>query len=285
MLPDYIYAPFWTDKDMRQDDIILEMLKKLISHGEPFVPDKMYLSKETRQRYVKMKIPEDFNRIQKAIRVYEYLTFGFMKEDSPYFHFAVERRSYDGINPFGRKADPNCVYLQLESHLFNQQSIVQKFLEVCKLLYEMSEPYYGYAHDSNDANQIDNKEEWSNIYHTPQFCMVYWANFFGPSVVENYGGKEKFLKAPCWKVEELKDGGILLLLYPDPLHPESEEKREIQNKVLDYFGLPIIEANARVRKEEKPKTNEGRKLEEGKIDLGEESLKYEIWVKRANDKK
>ncbi len=36
---------------------------------------------------------------------------------------------------------------------------------------------------------------------------LYWRNIFGPSYVERYG-RDFFLNAPGWKVEELSDGGV-----------------------------------------------------------------------------
>jgi hypothetical protein len=38
--------------------------------------------------------------------------------------------------------------------------------------------------------------------------FVFWANFFGPAYVEQYG-REFLWNAPGWRVEELEDGGIL----------------------------------------------------------------------------
>lgn len=240
MLPKYIYSSFWTDKDLRKNDIILTILKDVISFDKIFLPNMFYLSQETRDRYVRFKIPDDFDRVKKAINVYGYLSFGFMREKVTYFHINFGRRSYDGVNEYGRKADPNTINVELEKGLFEDDFIVSKFVRLCKIVYDISKPYYGYLHESRDGNKIARDDEWLKIYHKPQFCMLYWANFFGPSVVENYGGKSKFLNAPCWKVEELDDGGILLVLYPNPLNPEKKEKREIQNNVLEYFGLKHI---------------------------------------------
>lgn len=240
MLPDYVRGVFWTDKDLRKDDIILKVTQEVISFGEPFVPNKMLLDDNTRMRYVKFKIPDDYNRIKESINIFDNLKFGFMRDESDYFHLSFGRRSYDGVNQYGRNASPNTIGLEVERRLFDDDSVVSKYLNVSKLLYSEIEPYYGYIHDSGDGNKIARDDEWLKIYHTPQFCMLYWANFFGPSVVENYGGKSKFLEAPCWKVEELPDGGIFLLLYPNPLDPDSEDKRAVQNRILEYFGLRPI---------------------------------------------
>jgi hypothetical protein len=237
MLPDYVKCVFWTDKNLREADIILKVTQEIISFGEPFIPNKMLLDDNTRMRYVKFKTPKDYDRIKESINTYDNLKFGFMKEENDYFHLSFGRRSYDGVNQYGRKASPNTIGLELERHLFSDKSIVLKYLEACKCLYLETEPYYGYIHESDDVQKIRRQDEWLKIFHTPQFCLIYWANFFGPSVVENYGGKSKFLDAPCWKVEELSDGGILLLLYPNPLDPDSDGKRSVHNRVLKYFDL------------------------------------------------
>lgn len=240
MLPDFIRCIFWSDTDFRKDDIIIEILQDMITNGKPFIPDKMFLSKDTRNRFKKLKIPDDYKRIKESLDIFDNLSFVFMKEENDYFHLSFGRRPYDGINQYGRKASPNTIGLELERHLFKDESIVSKYLNVCKFLYSRTNPYYGYIHDSIDGNKIARDDEWFDIFHKPQFCLLYWVNFFGPSVVENYGGKSRFLNAPCWKVEELDDGGILLLLYKNPLNPDKIEKREIQNNCLEYFNLKPI---------------------------------------------
>jgi len=240
VLPDYVRCIFWTDKDLREDDIILKVLKKVVAIGEPFSPNKMLLDDDTRMRYVKCEIPKDYDRIKKSINVYDNLKFGFMREQNDYFHLNFGRRSYDGRNQYGRKASPNTVGLELERHLFTDDSIATQYVETCQLLYDKVSPYYGYVHESDDVQKIHREDEWLEIFHTPQFSLIYWINFFGPSVVENYGGRKRFLKAPGWKVHELDDGGIMLILYPNPLQPETKEKRSVQNAVLQHFDLEPI---------------------------------------------
>ena len=60
--------------------------------------------------------------------------------------------------------------------------------------------------------------------------MLYGANFFGPEMVARLG-REFLLQAPCWRVVELDDGGVLLVAsksflangwtWPSPSTPAS----------------------------------------------------------------
>ena len=61
-----------------------------------------------------------------------------------------------------------------------------------------------------------------------------WLNLLGARLVEQFG-RSRLLDAPVWKVEELGDGTILVLLGPDPdrYEPSSAER------LREYFGLPI----------------------------------------------
>lgn len=45
-----------------------------------------------------------------------------------------------------------------------------------------------------------------------------WLMLFPPAMVETYG-RETLLEAPAWHVEELDDGGILLVSTPNPTYP------------------------------------------------------------------
>jgi hypothetical protein len=47
---------------------------------------------------------------------------------------------------------------------------------------------------------------WTNV-HNLELKYLFWRNVFGPRYVERYG-RDFFLNAPGWKVEELADGGI-----------------------------------------------------------------------------
>lgn len=60
---------------------------------------------------------------------------------------------------------------------------------------------------------------------------VYWCQIVPPAIVEAVG-KDTLLAVPVYRVEELDDGGILIVLHHYPVE-ETEEK-----EVADYLGVP-----------------------------------------------
>jgi hypothetical protein len=56
---------------------------------------------------------------------------------------------------------------------------------------------------------------------------VCWLNVFGPKLVETVG-RERMLSTPAYRVEELPNGAVLLVLWPTPSNFASEEARLAQ---------------------------------------------------------
>ena len=75
---------------------------------------------------------------------------------------------------------------------------------------------------------------------TKRIQELYWANFFDKEYVKHYG-KDFFLKAPVWKVEEMENGGVLVQLS-SKIAPASEKSID-QIKIAEYFqsaGLKLL---------------------------------------------
>jgi len=64
-----------------------------------------------------------------------------------------------------------------------------------------------------------------------------WLNFFGKEKVEEIG-REKLLSAPAYKVEELEDGAIVVLLSPTMYEDNSDHTLE---KLVKHLGLKNVE--------------------------------------------
>jgi hypothetical protein len=91
------------------------------------------------------------------------------------------------------------------------------------------------AHSNDDINLARfpdfgrDKEAWfrdgfDKIYE------VCWLNVFGPKLVETVG-RERMLSTPAWRVEELPNGGVLLVTWPTVTDFASEEARLAQARV------------------------------------------------------
>ena len=107
--------------------------------------------------------------------------------------------------------------------------------------YDYLQPWYGWLdydqHDFLSFEAISERKELDTLY---------WANFYGPQYIEKYG-LNTFQKSPCWKKEELPDGGIYLQLSEYFTKPVSgKEKWELQEYFSPYgvslsYGNPFEE--------------------------------------------
>jgi hypothetical protein len=237
----HISATFYSHLDFRKNGTIVDVYLQSLKMGDDYKPILYYLSGLTRNRYIKLKESLIKPSLLRATEDYDNLGFGFLRENDGYYHLEISLRSFDGFNKYGRPANPNICRVVFSESYFQSESFVEHYLKNLIGSYEMISPFWGKAHELDDGLMILDRKKWNDVYGKPAFYMIYWANFYGPETVEKNGGKDKFLNAPCWRVEELSDGGIMLILYPSPLNPASPEKRTIQNRVLEYFGLEPID--------------------------------------------
>jgi hypothetical protein len=89
-------------------------------------------------------------------------------------------------------------------------------------------PYFG------RDERTSRRDGFDKIYE------VSWLNVFGPKLVESVG-RERMLSTPAWRVEELPNGSILLVMWPTAADFASDEAREAQARAhvhlrpdLDY---------------------------------------------------
>ena len=93
-----------------------------------------------------------------------------------------------------------------------------KLLNLGKRIYYALSPIEGYADIDIDIIKRNSK------------ISIYWGNFFTPQIVERIGRK-KLVSSPAWRMENLEDGGILLILTSNPIIIE-KAKAEVE-KHLD----------------------------------------------------
>lgn len=87
---------------------------------------------------------------------------------------------------------------------------MRPLIDVCKLIYEMLHPEYGYG--------LVNPEHLTNPDVKPQ--AIYDYNFLGPQLVQEIG-RETVLKISAWQSFEFSDGGVFFEMTPRTL-----DKRE-----------------------------------------------------------
>jgi hypothetical protein len=68
---------------------------------------------------------------------------------------------------------------------------------------------------------------------------IYWKTLFGKPYVD-WIGKEKIIKAPCFKINELTNGSVELQAYENPEDYNTETAMQQVKKIKDYLGNDIF---------------------------------------------
>jgi len=116
-------------------------------------------------------------------------------------------------------------------------------VEAAMRLYSLIEPAYGLVHDDHRLSKsLEVQGPLGSVSHGivwPHQGLpgVYWATFFGPEYVTMFG-RERLLglddRGHVDRIEELDDGGLLLVLSESPLDHEINAKR--QKATRSYLG-------------------------------------------------
>jgi hypothetical protein len=115
---------------------------------------------------------------------------------------------------------------------FSEEERCGKFVELVRAWASRHPVTYSRAHSADDAELAGSpnfgrddetmyRDGFDKIYE------VFWLNVFGPKLVEAVG-RERLLSTPAWRVEELPNGCILLVLWPTPADFASEQSRLVQ---------------------------------------------------------
>jgi hypothetical protein len=113
---------------------------------------------------------------------------------------------------------------------YNNLQYCSRFLTIATKLYEVLHPTFGW---------VDLYHGWTTTHEdieAMQLRYLYWANFFGPRLVEKIG-RERIQTAPAWRVEQLDDGGLLYLLAP---HLGSTDEHVSTELVKERFGVEHV---------------------------------------------
>lgn len=154
--------------------------------------------------------------------------------------------------------------------LFDRYVGLDKLIAIAKSFYDVTGANWGKMrndfHEHSLGTHFDdegNVRGWSPPKVKNALPGLFWANFFGPEYVEMWG-RDRLLSAPCYKVEELRDGGMMILLSKSPFDASKPDYGDMKQKLYDYLGddpftgkvLPIF------RIEEGRKRRDARPLKE-----------------------
>jgi hypothetical protein len=115
---------------------------------------------------------------------------------------------------------------------FSEAERCRKFVEMVRAWASRYPVTYARAHSVDDAELAGSPNfgrDDETLYRDgfDKIYEVFWLNVFGPKLVETVG-RERMLSTPAWRVEELPNGCILLVLWPTPADFATEQARIIQ---------------------------------------------------------
>ncbi len=133
---------------------------------------------------------------------------------------------------------------------FREASHLSKTIQFAKRLYSIVEassghvchwdlePRYDRVEERTEEGGIRNRPRFPGVHHN--LSGLYWANFFGPEYVEMWS-RDFLLGAPCYGVEDLDDGGMLLYLADSPLRAKEESYSVAKERLFAYLGLDAFD--------------------------------------------
>lgn len=115
-----------------------------------------------------------------------------------------------------------------DSVLGTSESDVERLIGLAVELYDLLNAVYGRI----EAGGEDDRGSFINA----SIPNVYWVNFFGRPYVDMFGA-EKLRTAPCYRVQELFDGGFMLMLTATREEALSQEGRAKAQAVKEHLGI------------------------------------------------
>lgn len=107
----------------------------------------------------------------------------------------------------------------------------QRYLAIGKWLYDLLQPALGWIERCRPRGYTSCGDVENHM-----ITHLYWANFFGPAYVDDYG-RDFLLSAPGWEVESLGDGGVLHVLSPSLA---GTGPRPVIEEVKRYFKVDSV---------------------------------------------
>jgi hypothetical protein len=213
---------------------VLKLIDVLNSHPGVWLPTKYDLQEPVRLGF-NSENQEDFINVWLSDAVWPIL-----KRRDPYTLSLSTQWWYQEHHQF------NELDASIDPRYFKRQEMIDEVLQGARDLYIWGQVLHGYItheHDWDNKNYFDTLTEIASgrMVSTGGLSLeeglpgIYWANFFGPTYTQFFG-RTTFLTAPAYHVEELPDGGFLLLTASSPLHYMKEEVRVREKALIEHLG-------------------------------------------------
>ena len=239
-----------------------KILQCLVQAGDIFVPEVFDGGKQTGGRKVK------FDSQDLSLPLKEWV-------DDPYSLGIIAERQGPVESTLHVSATSFVMFdhlgLSVDSRWFTIAEHVDRFVGLARDLCGIIRPNSGYVQNWRSERVLGEiTDEYGNLvgYSAPKVKWalkgIFWGNFFGPEYVEMFGRK-KMMTAPCYKIEELQDGGVLLLLSKSPLEASEPEYLARKNELYAYLGqdaftgklMPTFRTEGRKKRDARPLVETG----------------------------
>ncbi len=224
-----IASNFFTRKDLHDRDLVRLLLNLLASNAN-FEPTAFQVG----QRW--MPIDGDFDQLTN-----HWMASGSinLKNRSEFNAELTLTMSWSASGKY------NTSLFWVEQEYFTDRARIEQYLDLQIGLYVLLEASYGYIHQTQDAIEMATYRHPIHGRTVRAIDLpnglpgVFWANFFGPEYVAKVTSA-RLLSAPCYKAQELFDGGVMILTSQSPIGPNLEPNRLAQERLRNYLGNQII---------------------------------------------
>lgn len=257
-----IHLEFRTNKFLGTREMGKKILSFLIQTGDVFVPELFDGGKLTNGRKVRFD-PSDFSLALDGW-VDDRYSLGIIAErhDPIEVSIVVSASDFLMFDHFG---------LSIGSAWFTSSERVSRFLSVANDLYSITEANNGYIQNWRServVGEITDKNGNITGYDPPRTKWLlkglFWANFFGPEYVRMFG-RERLLSAPWHKIQNLSDGGLLLLISESPVDAAKPEYESFKQEIYEHLGmdaftgtlLPEFRTDGRKKRDARPLIQSG----------------------------
>lgn len=214
----------WTEKDLRQEDIIEKLINILIKRDDIFTPITIYGGEGTKiknQPFDKNEI-KDLELFKKCMMNKKVLTICLSNNDKE------EKEIYFGFT-IGFAPKFSAISFDVSNTYFKTIEEKEKFKDIIVQIIETIDPIYANIDDvSNSLNIMDKMAEdgYKVFKYIP---AIFWGNYFGQKYIEKFG-KEKLLNLSNVNKEDIGNG-ILITMTNDILEFNSKECKVRRDKV------------------------------------------------------
>lgn len=227
----------------------------LPKYGSRFIPTKAHVydddSSQLRSIAVNLDDPE------------AVISLGCTEEDDKLFGFLVTLSNEAGVNLNWFMGHPpefqrDSLQLSVRRDLIQSEDDALALLNLGSDLQSILSPVYGYIVDYKEENANPVPFEYRrNSDVLP--ARIYWANFWGPEMVQRLGGLERVIAAPAHDFRQFADKGALLVATSTLLTYSEEQDVACRQAIWKWFALDRLhKEHSRIREQELLGRKKGR---------------------------